>query len=173
MLVKNFRVRAIAGCLAVTTILAAFALLAIHYGLTWLAVAIGVLDVVLCVLARHARDRTGVTGPASLRLRLVASRVALAKFSPLEVALSDSGTRVSDITVSQALGEASALVEHMANDGSDLVAAAGLLAGNLSHAFGLVDFPLLARDGTLAGGNWERHHPGLKKWAEKAQIAIV
>ncbi|MDP9850397.1 hypothetical protein [Streptosporangium lutulentum] len=32
-----------------TTILTAFALLAIHYGLTWLAVAIGVLDIVLCV----------------------------------------------------------------------------------------------------------------------------
>ncbi|MGW4411600.1 hypothetical protein ACWEJ6_46785 [Nonomuraea sp. NPDC004702] len=133
---------------------------------------IEVLLSALPFLAHHARDRTGAGGSAHVRLRLTASRVALAKFTPLKVSLACGGTDLSDVAVDQAVGEVGAVLDHLADGGADLVSAADLLASDLVHAFGLVDFPLLSRDGSLAQGKWTMSFPHLYQWAVNSGIDV-
>jgi hypothetical protein len=147
-------------------------------------------------LARHTRDRVGVTGAALARAVLVADthlhpavsarpeletawpfdnpdfvryRVdlnAATKFAGAERPL---GTRVSRL----AFGEAAVWLDDMADDGPPLARATAQLTGDLFQTYGVAENQQIGRDGTIRRNAWGSEWETIKQWVARAGIPIV
>jgi hypothetical protein len=135
----------------------------------------------LRVLGRHARDRAGATGVASVRLSILggvseAGGVETSyppRGTPYEIKLTSEGNygyyanlRAS----SRATGETFAHVDDLAVDGPGLISAAAMVANEACHAFGLPEVPLLDVDGTININHWGQSLlPTISKWSSKTK----
>lgn len=140
-------------------------------------------------LGEHARDRAGASGIALLRLRLVGGVYEMPNAGPLPVGtrgvlrqgspgLRVTGdhpyrgtTSIGSDSATIATGQANALVDNLADAGSELVAAASLLADETFQTFGLPDVAQLNTQGQLNPDSWGTEWSHLDEWAKASGLA--
>jgi hypothetical protein len=140
----------------------------------------------VALLARHARDRVGAGGVASIRLQLLASPDSLQASSPLllnPMGLAESTLmivsvpsheRISVRAPTTAVGHAQVLLDSLVDDGAALAAAAALAIEEALQAFGLVELDLVTPEGELPVRRWRGHHAAaLHRLAAPYGIPVV
>lgn len=116
-------------------------------------------------LARHARDRAGTGGPATVRVTLwPITRPVVLTYPDFE----------DDDLVIATEPEASVLTEidEVAEDGGPLVAAVHRLCSGLVQEFGLPECRHLTADGTIRLGYWSDQHR-IVDWATRSGVRLV
>ncbi len=116
-------------------------------------------------LARHARDRAGTSGPATVRVTLwPITRPVVLTYPDFE----------DDDLVIETEPEASALTEidDVAEDGGPLVAAVHRLCSGLVQEFGLPECRHLTADGMVRLGYWSDQHR-IVDWATSCGVRLV
>ncbi|MGW4984567.1 AlbA family DNA-binding domain-containing protein [Streptomyces mirabilis] len=136
-------------------------------------------------LARHAATRTGASGTAAIRARLLSrtrshSPVVLPGGSQWQaihlaherqVPGQQTALRVSTTANRTATGHAHALLDDLADGGTGLVQAASLLVGDLFQHYGLAEAPQVTRDGTINTSAWaEPERSRIIAWAKQSGV---
>ncbi|WUH90441.1 ATP-binding protein [Streptomyces sp. NBC_00433] len=136
-------------------------------------------------LAHHAVTRTGASGTAAVRVRLL-SRTRTRSVMALpnapywqavhlahqqQVPAQRPPLRVSTTAQRTASGHGYVLLDGLADSGASLVQAASLLVGDLFQHYGLAEAPQITRDGTLNTSAWaEADRAYITIWARQVGV---
>lgn len=133
-----------------------------------IAVMSGVL-----LLARHARDRAAAGGNALMRAQIY----PISEAQPTGLGHTrfygfpdELGDRV--LTAQPPAAETVAELDDLAQGGSVLAAASGMLVNEIGQAFGLPEMVLISRDGKLRRPAWGPSHYMIT-WAEGQGIEVT
>jgi hypothetical protein len=127
----------------------------------------------MLLLARHARDRAAAGGNALIRAQIYPISTAQpmglghTRFYGIPDQLGDHV-----LVVQPPAAEAAAELDDLAQAGSVLAAASGLLVNEIGQTFGVPEMHLLSRDGRLRRPAWGQNHPMIA-WAEAHGIEVT
>lgn len=130
----------------------------------------------LMILGRHARDRAGASGVASIRFRILAdagspySSPSNARVDESSLQIVDSRGRGYGRRIEGTLGVAESFVDNIADGGSDLISTISLLADQAFHAFGMPEVPLITAAGRIVAREWGNGQHEVIRWARERNL---